>query len=219
MFKTIVKAALAGGLLLSTAVAAQAGGVNEWYVQGAGGVSLLNDADNSGAGANITTNYDPGFAFLVAGGRKFDFGLRLEAEGAYRQNNVSSMGRTGGNTVSADGNVAAASFMANALYEFNDIGFDLGKTVKPYFGGGVGFANIWANNVKVNGASLSDDSDIQFAYQAIGGVGFAVAPKTTLFVEYRYFATLDPHLKTTGGTDFKTEYQSNNAMLGVRYAF
>jgi opacity protein-like surface antigen len=179
----------------------------------------LSDADNSGPGGNITTNNDIGYGFLVAGGRKFDFGLRLEAEGAYRQNSVSSVTVPGAGTTAGSGNFAAASFMANALYEFDNIGYDLGKTVKPYFGGGVGFANIWANDVQTQGVTISDDSDIQFAYQAIAGVGFAVAPKTTLFVEYRYFATLDPHFKTGAGTDFKSEYQTNNAMLGLRYAF
>ena len=219
MMKTIAKVAFAGGLLLSTVAAAQAG-EDAWYVTGAGGVSLFNDADSSSGGSTITTNYDPGFAFVAAGGRQFDFGLRLEGEVGYRQASADTVNLgAGGGALNATGDVSALSFMVNGLYDFNNIGYDLGPKFKPYVGAGVGFANVSANNVKVLNTTILDDSDLVFAYQAIGGVSYLVAPKTTMFLEYRYFATVDPKFTAAGGGSVKSEFQSNNIMIGARYAF
>lgn len=219
MMKTIAKAALAGGLLLSTVSAAQAG-EDAWYVTGAGGVSLFNDADSTSGGATITGSYDPGFAFVAGGGRQFDFGLRVEGEVGYRQASVDNIKLgAGGGTLQAEGNVSALSFMVNGLYDFNNIGYDLGPKFKPYVGAGVGFANVSANNVKALNTTILDDSDVVFAYQAIGGISYLVGPKTTMFLEYRYFATTDPSLSGAGGGTVKSEFQSNNIMIGARYAF
>jgi len=219
MMKTIAKAALAGGLLLSTAAAAQAG-EDAWYVSGAGGVSLFNDADNTSGGTTITTNYDPGFAFVAAGGRQFDFGLRLEGEIGYRQASVDTINLgAGGGALNASGNMSALSFMVNGLYDFNNIGYDLGPKFKPYVGAGVGFANVSANNIQALNTTIIDDSQIVFAYQAIGGISYEVMPKTTMFLEYRYFATTNPSFSGVGGGTVKSEFQSNNIMIGARYAF
>ncbi len=222
MMKTIAKAALAGGLLLSTVAAAQAG-EDAWYVSGAGGVSLFNNADNTSNGATITTNYDPGFAFVAAGGRQFDFGLRLEGEIGYRQASVDNIqlgaGTGGGGTLPAQGTMSALSFMVNGLYDFNNIGYDLGPKFKPYVGAGVGFANVSANNIQALNTTIIDDSQIVFAYQAIGGISYLVAPQTTMFLEYRYFATTNPSFSGVGGGTVKSEFQSNNIMIGARYAF
>ena len=218
MIKTIAKAALAGGLLLSTVAVAQAG-EDAWYVTGAGGVSLFNNADSSAGGASITTNYDPGFAFVAGGGRQFDFGLRLEGEVGYRQASADSVKlNAGGGTNPASGDMSALSFMVNGLYDFN-IGYDLGPKFKPYVGAGVGFANVSANNIKTLNTAIMDDSDLVFAYQAIGGISYEVMPKTTMFLEYRYFATIDPKFTAPGGGTIKSEFQSNNIMIGARYAF
>ncbi len=218
MLKTIAKAALAGGLLLSTVGAAQAG-EDAWYVTGAGGVSLFNDGDSSNAGSSITTNYDPGFAFVAAGGRQFDFGLRLEGEVGYRQASVDTVRlNSGGGTNPGSGNMSALSFMVNGLYDFN-IGYDLGPKFKPYVGAGVGFANVSANNIQTLNTTVMDDSDLVFAYQAIGGISYLVMPKTTMFLEYRYFATVDPKFDAAGGGTIKSQFQSNNIMIGARYAF
>lgn len=213
MPKMIAKAALACGLLLSSVVAANAG-ENAWYVSGAGGMSFFNDADNSLSGGSFEASYNPGFAFVAAGGRQFDFGLRVEGEIGYRQASVDTVkfsGATG--SLDGSGHSSALSFMANGLYDF-----DLGSRFKPYLGGGIGFANVSANNIKALNTTLVDDSAVVFAYQAIGGLGYAVTPQFTAFVEYRYFATSNPKFSQAGGT-VESEFQTNNVMLGVRYAF
>lgn len=215
MLKVIAKAALAGGLLVSTVAAANAG-ENAWYVSGAGGVSFFNDAnfDLSGGGGDFEASYNPGFAFVAAGGRQFDFGLRVEGEIGYRQASVDTVKFSGASgSTTASGHSSALSFMANGLYDF-----DLGSRFKPYLGGGIGFANVSASNISALGSTLVDDSAVVFAYQAIGGLGYAVTPQFTAFVEYRYFATTDPSFSQAGGT-VDSQFQTNNVMLGVRYAF
>jgi OmpA-OmpF porin, OOP family len=188
-------------------------------VTGAGGISLFNDADSSAAGTTITGSYDPGFAFVAGGGRQFDFGLRVEGEVGYRQASVDSVKLGGVGSANASGNTSALSFMINGLYDFNNIGYDLGPKFKPYVGAGIGFANVSANNIKVLNTTILDDSDVVFTYQAIGGISYEVMPKTTMFLEYRYFATTDPKLSAPGGGSVKSEFQSNNIMIGARYAF
>ena len=90
---------------------------------------------------------------------------------------------------------------------------------QPYVGAGVGFANVSANNIQTLNTTVMDDSDLVFAYQAIGGISYLVMPKTTMFLEYRYFATVDPKFDAAGGGTIKSQFQSNNIMIGARYAF
>lgn len=107
----------------------------------------------------------------------------------------------------------------NGLYDFNNIGYDLGPKLKPYVGAGIGFANVSANKIQALNTTIVDDSEIVFAYQAIGGISYLVMPKTTMFLEYRYFATTNPSFSGVGGGTVKSEFQSNNIMIGARYAF
>ena len=81
-----------------------------------------------------------------------------------------------------DGEVKAASFMASLYYDV-----DLGGGWAPYVGGGLGLARIsvTANSkdatlpaafggITIPGRLLLDDSDMVFAYQLGGGVGYAI---------------------------------------------
>jgi outer membrane protein OmpA-like peptidoglycan-associated protein len=90
--------------------------------------------------------------------------------------------------------------------------------VQPYVGGGIGLAQINVNNVSRAGGFISD-SDTQFAYQGIAGLGWNINPNWRANLDYRYFATLDPSFTTDRGAAVTGEYSSHAAMLGFTYKF
>jgi opacity protein-like surface antigen len=61
---------------------------------------------------------------------------------------------------------------------------------------------------------------VVFAYQVIGGLGYDLTQRLTAFVEYRYFATVDPTFNASnGGGDIDSQFMSHNALVGLRYHF
>jgi opacity protein-like surface antigen len=178
-----------------------------FYIGAIGGLNLLSDSSLN-IGVTVDISYDPGYAF--GGILGYDFGmLRLDAEIAYRDNDIDIVG------LPADGSVSALSYMINGYF---DIPTHL--AVKPYLGGGVGFATVSFNDASISGlASVADDSASVFAYQLSAGLGFEINHTTTLSLGYRYFGTEDPKMADTSGASFTTEYQSHEINIGIRFLF
>jgi len=205
---------------LSSALAADG-----FYLNVGAGVNLLEDADNTGAGLAITSEYDIGFGLTGAGGYKFTNGIRVEGEIGYRRNNfdqlslTSGFGSFNGLSADADGDVSALSFMVNGYYDF-----DLGSGWMPYVGGGVGLALIDAEaSVSVLG-TIVDDDDTVFAYQIGAGIGYVAGRSNALeqyvvTLDYRYFATADPSLTLVNGASFDSEYSSHYFGVGMRFQY
>lgn len=186
------------------------------YISGNVGAVWVEDSDFSDSAGGISVDgdfsFDTGFGITAAIGNDFGNGLRAEIELGYRDSDIDELDATVNDygfvysgSASIDGDVSATSLMANGFYEFMS-----DKTVSPFIGGGIGFANVEGDSDALGG----DDDDNVFAYQGIVGIAFALNPQIKLDVQYRYFATDDPEL---GGTDF--EYASNNAMIGLRFSF
>jgi opacity protein-like surface antigen len=162
--------------------------------------------------------------YNVGGAFGYDYGLaRLEVELAHRQNDVDTININfieGPAAFSGDGDFSATSVMLNGYWDF-----ETGSPVVPYIGGGIGFANVSANDVEINGAPVVDDDDTVFAYQLAAGIAFALAPPLTLDLGYRFFGTsnpdleIDPSLRVLGFSDFETEFDSHNVSLGLRMNF
>ncbi|MGE0095346.1 MAG: outer membrane protein [Alphaproteobacteria bacterium] len=212
MPKIAMKAALVATTLLtsSAAIAAEP----NWYASGAGGATWFEQADGQANGNSLETSFDTGYVFLGAGGYRFGNGFRAEGELGYRRSSADTTQVNSGPEFNTEGSMSALSFMANGYYDF-----DVGMKIKPYIGGGIGVARVSANDLRFNGSQLADDSDAVFAYQAIGGLGYDLTQNLTAFVEYRYFATLDPTFNATSGGDYESQFMSHNALLGVRYNF
>lgn len=106
-----------------------------------------------------------------------------------------------------DSSIEAFSGMVNGAYNF-----DIGSSIKPYVGLGLGFMQVKANQ-RSTGRS---DSEIVFGYQ--GSVGFttSVDDKTDLVVEYRYHGAADAQLNVVG-TPYDQEYKSHNLSVGFRF--
>jgi len=213
------------GVSASSALAADQPG---WYVSGQAGAAVQEDSSTSGA-MNLQTGTDPGFALLGAVGRNLGNGFRVEGEVGYRQidlNNISITNDGGAGAASGVGSLNGAigtvsggnhivSFMGNGFYDF-----DLPNTkLKPYIGGGIGFARVEANDWRVDNAPLVSDNDVVFAYQVGGGLSYPVGPRTDAFVDYRYFATQDPTFTDINGGIVKSDVETHNFSVGMRYKF
>jgi len=191
------------------------------YMSISAGGTWLEDADlgyNDPFLIDDELEFDTGFNVGLAGG--YDYGMtRLEAEIAYRMNDVDQI-NSEGETFSVDGDISALSFMLNGYLDLVT-----GSPVTPYIGAGLGVANVAANRVKVNvpgigELSFIDDDDTVFAYQFSAGIAFALDRSMALDLGYRYFATLEPEFDDElafGGLE--AEYNSHNVSLGLRINF
>ena len=108
---------------------------------------------------------------------------------------------------SGSGSVRTFTLMANAWYDF-----DLGAELKPYVGGGVGYASN-----KVSNGLVMDGSDGGFAWQLGAGLNYRVGDKTSIGLGYRYLDADSVELvfpKRLGGPISRTNYDiTNHAVL------
>lgn len=200
-------AALAAALALSVSALADQPAP---YVGLGGGGNFLSDSDIDGTGIATEADYDPSYAIAPSVGYRFGNGIRVELEGAYRDNDVDSIAGVAGGT----GEVSAASLMMNLLYDF-----DLGGVWKPYLGLGLGGARVDADSVRPIGGGVIDDDDNVLAYQGIAGIAYQVSEAVQLFADYRYFATEDPTWRTATGVSVDGEYSAHTALVGFRVFF
>jgi OOP family OmpA-OmpF porin len=198
-----------GVLLATTALAllagAQSAQAGELYISVFGGANFLVNSsgptdDESGVGA-WSTDADTGFLVGAAVGTHLDKwvkGLRVELEASYRRNDVrgdwkevSEGGDSSGGSI--DGNMSTFAIMANAWYDI-----DIGNKVRPYVGGGVGWARVHGDirftqltssghpTTPTSHTSILRDHD-GFAWQLGAGFHYEVAPNVDVGVGYRYF--------------------------------
>ena len=183
------------------------------YVGLEGGAVWLSDASVTVLGVNQgDIKFDTGWAIGAVGG--YDFGTwRLEGELVYRSNGAKEFSDAVGSSP-LDGDGTSTALMVNAFYDFKT----LSPSVYPYIGAGIGGASV-AADLKDSGVQVVDDDEIVFAYQLVAGVAFPVSKQLAIDLNYRYFATTDPKLKDSFGTEFETEYSSHNIFVGLRYNF
>lgn len=132
-------------------------------------------------------------------------------------------GSLAGQSFNTRGEVESLAVLINAFYEV-DYGL-----FRPYFGGGVGFADLNMNRTRLTGVggqrltnpvALSDDHTTVLAWQAGAGIAFPLTARWTVTVDYRYFATEDPEFELAGGAGrFKSAYESHNVIGGLRFEF
>lgn len=193
-------------ILSSSMVFAESQGL---YIGGRLGACFLNDATLSEEGVAFTadTEYDTGM--VIEGAVGYDFGMfRVEGEIGYRKNDVDKFSAFGV-SVAGGGDVDTLSLMANGYF---DIETKSGLT--PFFGAGIGYAKVSANDFSVGGITIGSEDDSVFAYQFGLGLGYSVTKNWIIDIAYKYFATDDPDFEGT-----KAEYDSHNITIGFRYAF
>jgi opacity protein-like surface antigen len=183
------------------------------------GGAFLNDSDQSQGGYDLgTMKFDPGFAGSFAGG--FNFGMfRIEGELGYQGNNIDNKydyyyyddyyhnhhnddnyydDHHHHNDNSSD--LTAYSLMGNVYLDFVNP-----SPVTPFLTAGLGMATV-------NLFDYYDDT--VFAYQVGAGLAFAINPRMSIDLKYRYFATEDLDFE-----GINAKFASHNVYCGFRFTF
>ncbi len=165
------------------------------------------------AGGGFETNLFPDF--LLRGAAGLDFGyLRLEGEALIHHSEPEEL-PLGGHAHPAGGELYSYGGMANA---YVDIPTGLGIT--PYVGGGIGYAEVLAQDLAVTGTALAEDKDVGLAYQFKAGVAFSVTPQSEITIGYRFFGTEDLDMIGLSGGEVAVEgLRTHIAEIGLRINF
>jgi opacity protein-like surface antigen len=202
MRKLTIAAAVIGVLGFSSVSNAES------YVSAYLGMAIPHDADVTSPlapGASATVEFDSGFALGAKIGHWFNdmphFGVQLDLNGHYPDlKSFSELGLT----VPITGDVSVNSITANALLRMPE-----GK-IRPYVGVGAGF---FMAEVDSPDLLLNDDKDTAFGWQLLAGVDFDVAPKFSIFGEYKY------SMADFTFTPLDVEYSVSQIYGGVSYHF
>ncbi|GGF86379.1 HEAT resistant agglutinin 1 protein [Azorhizobium oxalatiphilum] len=109
---------------------------------------------------------------------------------------------------------SANSLMANVYWDM----FTIGR-LTPYVGAGAGFGFTRFNFEPLRGAAAWGQTDINFAWNATAGVGWAISDNWTLDVSYRYAALGQPSFSLMGQPFTVEDAVSHQVRVGVRYSF
>jgi opacity protein-like surface antigen len=222
----ILAVVAAAGIVAAPAHASQR------YVSGAAGISWFQDSDSNLIYQPVSytadkTAFDAGFTATAALG--CDYGsTRLEAEMGYQRNTIQ-----GWDT----GKATVYSLMANGYYDI-----PVGKGVEIYGMAGVGVAQVnisgddsidWCHYVYEEGfvhdtvATRANVHETTLAYQFGAGIAVPISKGVMLDAKYRYFATTDFTMATSGGYmhhgnfepyyyEMNTNISSHSVLLGLR---
>ncbi|WP_428394752.1 OmpA family protein [Lichenicoccus sp.] len=238
---------LAAGLLAP--LAAQAQPISGVYVGLGAGVNFLQDEQArfsgvaaSGIGPSATSlRFDPGFRTMASVGYGLGNGVRLEIEGDYFRNTLSSVGQIGGNAerpASAQGAEEKYGGFVNAIYDVDPTLFGFGALpfgITPYLGAGIGYLRSHNQGLRISSPDQllirSTGADGNVAYQAIVGLAVPIdaIPGLALTAEYRFTGVAANRVSPAqyfapgiaGRTQFTERDNFNHSIVAfaVRYAF
>ena len=188
---------------LSVPALAQGGDPRGWYIGIGGGINYMQDSDAQGRVGPAffrLDNVNIKRGWVANGYVGYQFGnAKFEIEGAYRDNKID-------NALAhsfSQNRVHSGAVMANLIWEFFAT-----STVTPYIGAGAGAARIWVQH----------DKDYEFAFQGIAGINVKLTNNVILGIDYRYFRTVDPHLKYSAGS-YDFDYVNHTALVTLTYRF
>jgi len=185
-------------------------------------------------GGSLATHKNTGF--VIGGVLGYDFGnFRVDGELIFRLNTIDSLGGVSLNPSGLSDEPASETFVSS--YMVNGY-FDLPTEgpLKPYIGGGIGFATVSIDWVTpaffFSSVPVADDNDSGLAYQFSAGIGYEIdinpeINPTTIVVTlgYRYFAIEELQMMFASaspinpGSPFTIEYQSHEFHIGARILF
>jgi outer membrane protein OmpA-like peptidoglycan-associated protein/opacity protein-like surface antigen len=203
--KMKLKRTLALAALL-TGVAGVAHAENGWYVRADVGESVDASLDGHISSTSFNPDVDNGWVGDAGVGYSWDSGFRLEGELGYLNNKwEDDSGR-----LPFTGNINTWAVMGNFFYDFNRHG-----SIRPYIGLGAGEARG-----RLGEDGVGHDTDWQFAYQGMVGVGFQISDHATIDVGYRYFRADGFNTPDAfGATHTDIDYVNQSVMVGLRYQF
>jgi len=160
---------------------------------------------DTGSYLAMTVGYDLLFAEIGNG--------RVEVELSQRSNGISSVKFSDG-TFDATGDLVVQSVMLNSYSVYRELPW-----VTPYFGLGIGGAQVNVDGMTVAGQTLVDDGQLVLAYQAGCGIEVGLSPSWRLDLGYRYFATGRAELRESDGSQVRIDYASHTGMLGLVWMY
>lgn len=165
-----------------------------FYAKILGGANFLQDIASEG---NEST-YQPGYIISGSLGYYWRYGLRLEAEYAFRRNAISKIHFFGEGS-STNGHFQTSSYMANVLW---DMPFALWDSAlwnfHPFIGAGIGYDSQQMHSS--NSLIIFHQKWNHFAWQVMAGLVYPLFCNTEVTVEYKFHQ---------GGSHF------NNHSVGV----
>ncbi len=186
-----------------------------WYIGLEGGANWVSDNDALyGSSTPVVTtaasiDFDTGWAVLATVGYAFDNNWRLELEGGYRSNDATVRTTFFPSTWTAD--LDQFSLMANVLY-------DVPLTERLDLTLGVGAGAVYS---EFDDQFSGQDDDINFAFQGIVGLSYAVTNRLDLTLTYRYQNVDAPsyQLPFPGGVDSYAldDVENHTVSVGLRY--
>lgn len=166
LLQFVVVVLLTSQALTQTSSAQTASSNDGFYLGLVGGVQFF---DGIEAGDNSDIDYDPGYA--VGGQVGYRLGqLRAEAELAYESAELEDAGGD-----KFDTNIIRGA--ASLFFDVTDIG-----SVTPYFGGGIGIANI---EIKGTGGNSFEDDKTGVTLHGEAGLAFNVTSNIAIVPHYR----------------------------------
>lgn len=169
-----------------------------WYVSLFGGINFNDDVDFSNSQTTVATDFDTGFRFGAAIGKKWKnhkiAGLtpRTEIEVSYAESDVDTLdfsGNGAGNeVVLGDSKISSINVLASLYFDAENA---LGHGITPYIGGGIGFSHINHDIVYGGNALNLEDDDTVFAWHITGGVNYDISEKVSAFIDVGYHQALD----------------------------
>jgi OOP family OmpA-OmpF porin len=175
------------------------------YIEAGTGANFSRDQRvyNSAGQPVGTLQYDGGIPATLAAGYALANGWRGDLEFGYRSNDVDSAGQAN------EGSVDVGTLMAMVWFDW-----PVTWRFRPYAGAGAGTAELDLNDA--GGPGGGDGSDQVFAWQLSMGVASQLTQRLALTLGYRLLTTDDARF---ADGDRRAEYQSDSAMLGLRYFF
>ena len=190
-------------------------GPGAWYFGGEGGWTTLENQSGRTNVLNIPVRQSFKDGFNVGARAGYEWGpWRFEEEFRYQQNGQSRFNIAGFN-VPVTGDRNAYAIMSNVIYDFT-----LGYPITPHIGAGIGAVGLREGLNLRNGATITNDTQWEFGYQAIAGIRYNINPALAFDVDYRYLATTDPTFRTrVAGITYSSGYSTHSvlASLSVRF--
>ena len=188
-----------------------------FYLELNGGAVLEAGAmDNRSDQGDFNLEFSPGYQGSLALGYRFGAESaigegRMELELGYRTQSLDKIEFSDG-SFAAEGEAKVLSLMVNAYSEYPGEG-----PLTPYFGVGIGAANLTLSGVELAGVPVIDDNATIFAYQLAVGLDWPLTRWLTLDLGYRFFGTTEADLTDALGVSVKSKYLAHGLQVGFRF--
>lgn len=192
---------------------------NKFYVEGDIGGAVTVDTQLKEFFGPVLPNsqvkFDPGVWLGLRGGYGVTDWFDAEVETGFVANRIESV------TLATETEAALTNIPLLLNARFHCPAF---HRLSPYFGGGLGFSTtiLSGDDLVIGGTRLQGSvGGVAFAYQAFGGLRFAINDRMGLSVEYHYFATTSSEMRanSTIGTISDTAQLGGTATHAATIAF